>query len=358
MAGDLYWDSVALALHMDDVGLTDVKGNAMTLNGGVTRSATESKFGGFAGYFDGTDDEVFNTTPIPEINVEPFSVQFWCFPETQVQANPAVLTIQDLRIEYKPTGYPDGFVINANGTRTACGAFAEDEWHYIWLTADGAEVTVYINGIVIGTVALTYVYGETVWVGSNDIGSNPDSAFTGYVDDVLVTPGVIRTDYAVPVAAFPDTLPDPEGGVLGSLTFAAEAVGLVAPIGDVLGSLRFAGEADGEIYNTGRASGSIRFTGAGVGVHGRTGIGSGSLRFTCTGVGSHGRFGAASGSMRLTGAAVGKHGVAGIAAAAMGFSGTAVGTTPLVPVGVVSGSLRVTGRAVGLGAPVVEDACA
>ena len=52
MANDPYWNNVVLAMHMDDVGLTDLKGNAVTLNGNVGRSATQSKFGGYSAYFD------------------------------------------------------------------------------------------------------------------------------------------------------------------------------------------------------------------------------------------------------------------------------------------------------------------
>ncbi len=32
MANDPYWNNVVLAMHMDDTGLTDLKGHAITLN--------------------------------------------------------------------------------------------------------------------------------------------------------------------------------------------------------------------------------------------------------------------------------------------------------------------------------------
>lgn len=357
MAGDLYWDSVALALHMDDVGLTDVKGNAMTLNGGVTRSATQSKFGGFSAYFDGSDDEILNTTAMPTLGTSPVSAQFWCRPAAQAQTDAVVFSLRELLIEYKPTGYADGFVISANGTRTACGAFAEDAWHYIWITSDSTTATVYINGIFIATVALAYVYAETVWIGSNDIGSNPTTAFTGYVDDVLITPGITRTDYSVPVAAFPDTLPDPEGTASGVIQIVGVATGIVAPIGTGSGVIRIVASGEGSIPNNGRASAKVSVTGSGAGVVGRTGTGSCPIRIIGAATGAHGRYGVGSGAVRVRATATGKHGVAGIGSGSIVIAASATGSTPLVPVGVVSGVIRVTGNAYGLGAPVEEDAC-
>lgn len=358
MSGDLLWDSVALALHMDDVGLTDVKGNAMTLNGGVTRSATQSKFGGYAGYFDGVDDEVTNTSAMPELDQPAFSAQFWCWPDTQVANDSVVLSYQGLLIEYKPTGYADGFVINANGTRTACGAFAESAWHYIWLTCDGAEATVYINGIFIATVAFVPVGSSYAWVGGNDIGTNPDSAFTGYIDDVLITPGVERTDFSVPVAAFPDALPDPEGTGAAVVQVIAAAVGIVAPIGSGAATVRVTVEAEGEVYPCGAGAAMVRVNASAAGVVGRTAVGACTVRVIAAAVGAHGRFGTGAAIVRVRAAAVGSHGISGAGACTVSVVATAEGSTPIRPIGDGACVVRVVARAVGLGAPVEEDVCA
>ena len=40
MANDPYWNSVVLAMHMDDTGLTDLKGHTVTLVGNAARSAS------------------------------------------------------------------------------------------------------------------------------------------------------------------------------------------------------------------------------------------------------------------------------------------------------------------------------
>lgn len=358
MSGDLYWDSVALALHMDDVGLTDVKGHTMTLAGGTARSATESKFGGFSAYFDGIDSELYNTDPLAEAIVDVFSLQLWCRPAAQLMDNPCVINVQDLQIEFKPAGYPYGFVIKAGGVRTACGTYAEDAWHYIWIARTETTATVYINGIFIATVASEFYSSDVIYIGSNSLGVHPDSGFTGYIDDVLFTSDILRTDHSVPVAAFPETLPDPEGVISGALKFTGAAAGIVAPLGPISGALRITGAAVGDVLTSGIMSGALKFTGSAVGAVGRAGIVSGALRIIGAATGGHGRFGAISGALRITGAAVGKHGIRGQVSGALVITGAAVGSTPLVPVGTISGAMKITGLATGLGAPITEDACA
>jgi len=49
-SSDPYYNQVVLGMHMDDTGLTDVKGHTITLNGNASRSATQSKFGGYSAY--------------------------------------------------------------------------------------------------------------------------------------------------------------------------------------------------------------------------------------------------------------------------------------------------------------------
>lgn len=384
-AGDLFWNDVYVAMHMDDAGLTDVKANALTLSGGVTRSATHSKFGGFSAYFDGVDDEITNVDALPQIYSDWKSHQFFCRPETQVMANPCVLDVYSIKIEYKPTGCPNGFAINHNGVRTACGEQPEGAWYFIWLAIEVDTFKVYINGNLITTLPYAgYVDSGYFFIGSSSLAINTDSAFKGYVDDLLMTGDVLesiqghlgRWDYSVPTVAFYENLPDPEGtgaGSLqftglgsvivvpfgtgeGSLTFGGTGVGIVAPIGIGQGSLRFTGLGEGSIPCAGSASGSIRFTGASAGVVGIVGIGSGSLRFTGHGVGALGSFGVGHGSIRFKGSAAGAHGVSGIGAGALRFEGLAVGTTPIVPIGIGSGSLRFTGNGYGIGG-VVDRPC-
>lgn len=385
MAGDLFWPYVYVGMHMDDAGLTDVKGNAFTLTGGAARSATQSKFGGYSAYFDGVDDEIINTSDIYDIYGTSQAFQFFCYPETQTSTDPCVFQFRQYRIEYKPSGYPNGFAINCNGDRTPCGVHPEGQWYYIFGVESGGNVTLYIDGTLIGSFACGGYPDNYLCIGSARLGAYPDTAFCGYVDDLELTGAAsppilgheIRWDASVPTVAFYEYEPDPEGVVSGALTITADMVGMAPPNGPVVGNLGFAGPAvgivavvganqgslsfstdcEGEVYTAGIAAGRMRFTGLGAGTLGRFCFVDGQLRFTGSAVGSLGRLGVVSGAVRFTGSGQAKLGGSGVVSGALQLTGSASGSTPMLPVGDVAGALRFTGNAVGVGG-VVEDYCA
>lgn len=365
-------------MHMDGAVLTDEKGHALTKSGGVARSATQSKFGGYSVYFDGVDDEISNTSDIYQIYSNYQCGELFCRPVSQLDTNPCVLRLRNFKLEYKPAGYPYGFVMNVNGTRTACGIHPENEWHFIWFTIYYDELSLYINGQFVATFDSYYYDGAPGFtLGSALLGTSPDTAFAGYVDDFRLTDRaaaeidgeILRTDFSVPTSAFLNRLPDPEGGAVGSMAFTgtgagivapvgaassalsivAEGEGYVAPIGVVSGNISFSGAGVASISQAGPVAGAIRFTGLGAGVIGITGQGLGRLAFTGSALGSRGVFGQASCRLRFTGSAVGKHGTSGEVSGSLRFDALAIGTTPIVPIGQALGSLRFSGNAYGTG---------
>jgi hypothetical protein len=287
------------------------------------------------------------------------------------------LRLRNFKIEYKPAGYPYGFVMNVNGVRTACGIHPENAWYFIWFTIYNEDITLYIDGQLIAVFTDTYDGEAGFTLGSALLGTSPDTAFAGYVDDFrlteqaweLIDGSILRTDYSVPTYTFWDRLPDVEGSAVGSMSFAGTITGIVAPIGEASSALSIAGTAAGyiapigvglgllkltgygvaSIPQAGPVAGRIRFTGLGAGVVGVTGTGLGHLAFTGHGSGSRGSFGSASGRIRITGAAIGKHGTSGSVDGSLRFDALAIGTTPIVPIGPVFGSLRFSGNAYGSG---------
>jgi hypothetical protein len=367
-AGDLFWDTVAIAMHMDDAGLTCEKGTALTLNGGVTRSATQSKFGGYSAYFDGVDDEILEEGGVTFAGVST-SFQFFCRPDTQVAVDPCILKMSVLSIEYKPTGCPYGFAVNINGTRTQCGVQPEGAWYYFWCSMDAAgRMSVYIDGILVFNSGVTYPSDSTgyalVSIGSANLTEFPDTAFKGYIDDLLITNShdvepieghTSRWDYSVPIAAFLNRLPDPEGEAVGSMVMSGTMVGMVPPIGVAYGALRLIGTVAGLVPCAGSVTGRVRYGGLGEGVVGRTGFADGPMRFSGSALGYLGMFGSGYGRIRFSGAGVAKHGVSCVASGPLRLTGAAVGSTPEWPVGTVSGKVRFAGYAVGTGGVVDTD---
>lgn len=377
-AGDLFWDSVYVAMHMDDAGLTCAKGTPFTLSGGVARSAAQSKFGGYSAYFDGVDDEIRNSADLYALQEYYNSGDFFCRPGAQTSGSPTVLQFRHWRLEYKPTGHPYGFVMNVEGVRTPCGEHAQDTWHYIWFVTTSNALSLYINGQFVAIFETNYYYdGPYFTLGSASLATYPDTAFAGYVDDFRLTKEAIppidnsplRFDFSIPTATFLDRAPDPEGpaaGVVliagtgaglipptgsaaGALTLTSTAAGYAAPIGSGAGAVRVTGAGVANIPNGGSAYGRVRLTGLGAGVVGTPGVGAGLLRITGAGVGALGLFGGGAGQVRLAGAGVGYLGVGGVGSGALRITGAGEGVLDLVPVGAGLGALRISGNGYGSG---------
>ena len=76
-------DTIVLA-HMDDAGLTDSSSNNFTptKTSGITRSSTQSKFGSYSAYSDGTDGEYWQVKPLSSsttggVGTGNFTMEFW-----------------------------------------------------------------------------------------------------------------------------------------------------------------------------------------------------------------------------------------------------------------------------------------
>lgn len=358
MAGDLYWDNVGLALHLDDVGLADIKGNAMTLEGSVARSSTESVFGGYSAYFDGASELLNTTGLVPDISTGAFSASFWVNPSTQTQTVPTVFAAQDIAVEYKTDGYPNGFVLNVNGARTAIGYHAEDTWYYISVVKSAPTVEIWLDGALAytDTSAVDGSFSTLARLGGIFIGTSPETGFVGYVDDWLVTPAIARTDHSVPTSAFPEFMPDPVGVGSGAILVEGTGAGTAPPSGYGSGLIRLEGVGVGLVHTIGRGSGRVRVRGSGVGTVGRVMAGSGAIRVAGVGVGSTGRFGVGSGVIRVKGSGVARRGVSCVGSGPIRVVGAGVGSSTAFPVGVGSGAIHVYGRGVA-GVPL-EEFCA
>lgn len=207
-AGDPYWNNVVLAMHMDDVGLTDVKGHAVTLNGNASRSAAQSKFGGYSAYLDGTGDYI--TVPSGSdfaFGTGDFTVEFW-FMQT-VAGSPFL-------IDCRPTSSTNGayvttyinagtvaFYTNA-AARITSSAITTGAWYHVAVCRSGTSTRLFLNGTQTGS---TYTDPTNYIASPVSIGASGNGLFplTGYFDDIRITKGVARytANFTPPAAAFP-----------------------------------------------------------------------------------------------------------------------------------------------------------
>lgn len=217
-AGDPYWNNVVLAMHMDDVGLTDAKGHAVTLNGNVARSAAQSKFGGYSAYFDGAGDFLYpvNSGPDFAFGTGDFTVEMWVYlPSLGVARvlydgrptstnGPYVLT-------YVSETNTIGFLVRSVTRITGTTALAAMTWYHVALCRSGTSTKLFLNGVQEGA---TYSDGNNYLGAANrpfigiDGYNSSSSAMLGYIDDLRITKGVARytANFTPPAAAFPHGL--------------------------------------------------------------------------------------------------------------------------------------------------------
>lgn len=213
-SGDPYWANVLLLMHMDDTGLTDVKGNTVTINGNATRSATKSRFGGYSAYFDGSGDYLGLGTNINfNLNSGDFTVEFYVY-VTNVSTFSAIIGRRDTSgygwrvyiyngtVTWNQSSVSHDLVSNGPASTISANA-----WNHVAVCRSGNLVTVYINGV--GGTALNSAQrpgsaSSSMTIGVDEIGP---TYFSGYLDEIRMTLGVARytANFTPPSAAFPES---------------------------------------------------------------------------------------------------------------------------------------------------------
>jgi len=195
---DPHWDKVVLGLHMDDVGLSDVKGHAVTLNGN-TRSSVKSKFGGYSVAFDGTGGNYisFADSSDFEFGSGDFTIEFWS--NTDATTKFAVAK-RDTGIGadswYVSVGGAPAAGFSADGTTwmaTAYGpACVTSAWNHMAVVRSGATLTMFTNGLAGTPVTMTGSVNNSATAISVGASANGGFPINGYIDDLRITKGVAR----------------------------------------------------------------------------------------------------------------------------------------------------------------------
>lgn len=207
--GDPHWSNVVLAMHMDDEGLTDLKGHAVTLTGNAARSAAQSKFGGYSAYFDGTGDRAAIAAGSDfTFGTGDFTIEFWY---RQTVAGTASLV--DCRPNSTTNGayvclYIDASAIslyvNSAVRITSAVAVTTGTWYHVAVCRSNGVTRLYINGTQTGAAyadATSYI-SAPVNIGAS---GSLASVLNGYIDDLRITKGVARyfANFTPPSSAFP-----------------------------------------------------------------------------------------------------------------------------------------------------------
>lgn len=220
---DPYYDKVVLLMHMDDTGLTDVQGSTVTLVGNATRSATQSAFGGYSCYLDGTGDNLsVPASTSLNLTVDDFTVElfFYC---TSVPSTLKYLIDKDgvsaasypqYTISVNASGKLAGFLGNGNGTSptgttyTGTTTVTANAWNHAALVRSGQTAYLFLNGTLEATGAVPGMYeGNKALLIGYQTGQPGTSYWTGYIDEVRITKGVARytANFVPPASAFSET---------------------------------------------------------------------------------------------------------------------------------------------------------
>lgn len=220
---DPYWNSVVLAMHMDDAGLTDLKGHAVTLTGNVARSSTQSKFGGYSAVFDGTGD--YLTTPYVAADFNwwtgRFTLECWVFASSFSTWQFADGTVLYSKLignvgtasytsywSFGPLAsgavsfrYWNGSASNAV---TSTATVVSGQWNHIAVVFDGSKINIYVNGVGLATPVSVSGTPQASTSVPLALGVLNSQYLAGYVDDLRITKGVARytANFTPPAAAF------------------------------------------------------------------------------------------------------------------------------------------------------------
>lgn len=231
-ANDPHFGNVVALLHMDDLGLTDVKGRAVSKNYGVVRSALQAKWGGYsasfvtAGYLQlaASSDWFFGT--------DAFTIECWVYIAGNSATDGSGYRNAQLWTNMSTSYGGFGLQIMGSGSTTGTGVGWEDKyggsnigaswnttvsqgaWHHVAVCreAGGSNLYLCLDGAV-QTSAITG--GGSRSLGSPSyaaqIGGQPgvtnwNRYLNGYIDDFRITRSVARytANYTPPAAPFPD----------------------------------------------------------------------------------------------------------------------------------------------------------
>lgn len=252
MAGNPYFRNLVLGMHMDDTGLTDIKGHVMTLNGGVSRSNAQSKFGGYSALFNGSTGSI--STPYSadfDFGTGDFSIRCWAY----IAGNSPARSGDGLRWAalitngYTTSGGSQYWDLGIGGTSSTTGtsiqfnaitggvgktlaatvSISQGGWHYIEVCRQSGVGKIFLDGVSLALTTNTLTTqvvagssGNPMHIGRTIV-ANYESWFNGYIDDVEIYKGLAPnfSNYTPPTATFADRMVQVSGivkDVNGALT--------------------------------------------------------------------------------------------------------------------------------------------
>ncbi len=257
MANDPYWNSVVLAMHMDDTGLTDLKGHTVTRVGNAARSSAQSKFGGYSAYFDGAGD--YLTTPSSadfSVFSDDFTIEF-CFYLNSTANYPHLVNVGAAETNRLGMFLSGGTLVvfvktstSTYGNILSSTSLQVGQWYHTAVTKTDGTWRLFVDGNVVATSSSTIIPSGafSVCCGLQNFGGFASDYLSGYIDDLRITKGVARyiANFTVPTEAFPNTSPQLIGTVTdANSNFVARTVRSYRRSDGIVGGTTVSSASDG-----------------------------------------------------------------------------------------------------------------
>lgn len=221
-SGDPYWANVVLLMHMDDTGLTDVKSHTVTIAGNATRSATQSKFGGYGCYVDGAGDYLSVPTSTDFSLSGDFTIEAFVRPTDQTNNYASVLGSGKTTfgaganffmcygaaiptVDHRKKVSFGNFTYNPLLVSTT--SLSLDTWYHIAVSRSGSSIKLFVDGAqeASATNSATFDFSDTKTMIGGNGWDGAASYFAGYIDELRITKAArYTTGFSAPTAAFPE----------------------------------------------------------------------------------------------------------------------------------------------------------
>jgi hypothetical protein len=194
--------NASLYLPMDNAGIFDKTGNyALTLNGDVATSTTQTKYADTAMYFDGTGDYI----QIPDDDnfelTSDFTIEFWAYStgvatsgyQSIIGGNGSgsngwnIYARQGSEIIYF---FHSSFLITSSA-----GDFPANQWNHVAVTRSGSDIKMFVGGTQVGSTA-----SSSATLNQNDANAgtrigydiNANGYYTGYLENLQILKGIAK----------------------------------------------------------------------------------------------------------------------------------------------------------------------
>jgi hypothetical protein len=199
--------NTSLLLNYTNGGITDATGkNVLETVGDTKISTTQSKFGGFSMFFDGTGDYLHLPATQNLILNGDFTIEMWVYP-TNVTGSFNLLALGNEAASRYVVFITNGAIVtNLYGfsSVTLGGSISINTWTHVALSRYGSTIRCFVNGVQTAnteTNSSTFGNGNAAKVGSDASGTG---VYVGYIDDLRITKGIARyiTNFTPPTSAF------------------------------------------------------------------------------------------------------------------------------------------------------------